>query len=423
MLKEALKIPSADLNTQDQLSLALFIRDKRERMTAIAFYPMLVQPISQFDGIQFILPALVSQTPLHTAFDYRSYLARLHGLSAYVDGVIDQLRQGIKTGWVAPRVIIEPVPAQLRELRLQLQHSPMAKPFEDFPAGLTNPDLFAQLGKQELTEHVAPALARLEKFISSQYLPACRASIAASDLPGGAAYYAFLVSAATSTDLSPAQVHALGLAEVERLRGAIQALMEQTGFHGSVAEFSRFLNHDPRFHHTNVDDSAPHAAQLADPRTSDELPAFRRYATLTAFREGWVLYAQNQEAATKNMNDDPLTRFMKFNEEMRRTLPLVVDTGIHAMDWDRDAAIAYLNDNSAASASDNSIEVNRIIARPAQALAAKIGQLSITALRDKTSTALGEKFDQHAFDQAVLANGALPLSILETQMDIWSEAY
>ena len=407
MLREALKIPAAGLDAQDQLALQLFIGDKQERLDAIAFYPTPVQPVSQLDGIQFSLPALVSHTPFSTAFDYYRYLARLHGLSAYVDGVIEQLRQGIKTGWVAPRVIIEPVPAQLRALRLPLQQGALAKPFQHFPANLAKPEVFSQLGQQELMQHVAPALARLEKFIRTEYLPACRDSIAASDLPGGAAYYDFLVRTYTSTELSPAQIHALGLSEVERLQTAMQALMAQTGFHGSVAEFSHFLHTDPRVHE----------GQPANPLHSQR-SALRAEATLTAFREGWALYVQTL-AQAREIDHTPAEQFVKLNEEIGQVLPLVVDTGIHAMHWDRAAAIVYLNDHRANSPDENSVEVDRSIARPAQAMAAKIGQLNITALRDKARLALGEKFDQDAFDEAVLSNGALPLSILANQIERW----
>ncbi len=101
---------------------------------------------------------------------------------------------------------------------------------------------------------------------------------------------------------------------------------------------------------------------------------------------------------------------------------LVVDTGIHAQGWSRDKAIAYMLDNSAMSKTDATAEVERYIAIPSQALAYKVGQLTIRRLRTKAETELGPKFDVRAFHAQVLMSGALPMAVLETKIDDWIAA-
>jgi len=254
MLKEALKINRTSLSGQELISYDQFVLEKKQAIDIAAIYPYTIQPISQIDGFQITFPSLVAQTPFNNAFDYHSYLARLHAIPTYVDGLIEQMQQNMKSGWVPPKVIIAPVPNQLHELRMHLNDSELAKPFQHIPFNVPKPEVFAQLGNKELNEHVAPALLRLENFITTQYLPACRDTIAASRMPGGMPYYEFLVRQQTTTDLTPQQIHDTGLAEVARIRAEMQKVMDQVGFKGSFAEFSHFLNTDPQFFYTNQDD-------------------------------------------------------------------------------------------------------------------------------------------------------------------------
>ena len=122
------------------------------------------------------------------------------------------------------------------------------------------------------------------------------------------------------------------------------------------------------------------------------------------------------------MFTDPYEKYGTLNDEILRAMRLVVDTGIHAKGWSRDQAIAYMLDNSAMGKTDATAEVERYIAIPSQALAYKVGQLTIRRLRSKAEAALGPKFDLREFHDQVLLSGALPMAVLERKIDEWIEA-
>ena len=151
------------------------------------------------------------------------------------------------------------------------------------------------------------------------------------------------------------------------------------------------------------------------------LPAFRRHGWYDAFGEGWATYAESL-GPELGLFQDPFSQFGHLNEEMFRAARLVVDTGIHALGWSRQQAIDYLNTHTANPPPDNEAEVDRYIARPAQALGYQVGQLRIVALRTQARAALGKQFDLRRFHDALLGGGALPLSELERRMGRWIAA-
>ncbi len=153
----------------------------------------------------------------------------------------------------------------------------------------------------------------------------------------------------------------------------------------------------------------------------DQLPAFRRFGSYTAYGEGWGLYA---EALGREMGfyTDPYQYFGKLNAELWRSIRLVVDTGIHRKGWSREKVLQYMYNNSAVKPSRAIAEAERYMAIPGQALAYKIGQLKISQLRDRAEKALGEDFDIRAFHAQILENGELPLGVLETSIDRWIAA-
>ncbi|MEL6213673.1 MAG: DUF885 domain-containing protein, partial [Pseudomonadota bacterium] len=142
------------------------------------------------------------------------------------------------------------------------------------------------------------------------------------------------------------------------------------------------------------------------------LPSFRRYGGFTAFTEGWGLYAESL-GLDIGFYTDPYQNFGRLSYEMWRACRLVVDTGMHAKGWSRQEAIDFMLENTALSAHNVEAEVDRYITWPGQALAYKIGQLKIKELRAKSEKALGADFDLRRFHDAVLENGAVPLSVLE----------
>ncbi len=163
-----------------------------------------------------------------------------------------------------------------------------------------------------------------------------------------------------------------------------------------------------------------HHLQISIQQELDNIPKFRENAFFTSYVEGWALYAESL-GYEMGMYKDPYSRYGQLVYEMWRAIRLVVDTGIHALDWTRDDAIKYFKENIGKSEQDIIVEVDRYIAWPGQALAYKIGQIKISELRTKAETELGDKFDIRSFHDELLAYGAVPLDVLEDIIDKWIE--
>ena len=500
MLDAARAIERERLSGQNQLSWDLFVEQKERKLKAASFYPYNAQPLTAQEGIHLNFPRLVAQMPFATEADYRNYLARIDALPAHTDGIIEQMREAMRSGWTSPKPTVRALPAMLRQLRETLLDGALGLPFREIPATIPKPvrDELAAAGPAALRGKAAPALQKLEEFVRTDYLPAARDSIAASSLPGGADYYQFLLAENAGADMTAASVHALGQKEVARIRGEMRAVIARTGFHGSFREFSTFANNDPRlfassperllaryrrlvaragaglpklfaavpaeelgvkgqdapdqgaaYYEAAADDHPAalvintarlntrplwetealalhegvpgHHLQVARAHELADLPEFRRYGWYAPFGEGWALYAESL-GAELGFFAEPFSAFGQLNSELLRAARLVVDTGIHSLGWSRQQAIDYLGANTANAAPDNEVEVDRYIAAPGQALGYKMGQLRIKALREKAQAALGERFDLRRFHGAVLDNGALPLPMLDQQVERWIRA-
>lgn len=164
-----------------------------------------------------------------------------------------------------------------------------------------------------------------------------------------------------------------------------------------------------------------HHFQISLAQEDASLPSFQRFDGNTAYVEGWALYAETL-GYEMGLYNDPLQHWGTLDDEMLRAMRLVVDTGLHAKGWSREQAIDYMLANSGMGRSDATAEVERYIAIPGQALAYKIGALTIQRLRRKAESALGPRFDIRAFHDQVLGSGALPLPVLETKIDRWIAA-
>lgn len=161
-----------------------------------------------------------------------------------------------------------------------------------------------------------------------------------------------------------------------------------------------------------------HHLQIALAQELENVPEFRRYSSPTAFVEGWALYSESL-GSEMGFYKDPYSKFGQLTYEMWRAIRLVLDTGIHAMGWTRQQAIDYFRDNSAKAEHDITVEVDRYIAWPGQALAYKLGELKIKELRGLAERELGANFDIRAFHDEVLGHGAVPLDVLESNIRAW----
>ncbi len=164
-----------------------------------------------------------------------------------------------------------------------------------------------------------------------------------------------------------------------------------------------------------------HHFQISLAQENEALPAFMRFGGNTAYVEGWALYSETLWPQL-GMETDPYQRMGGLNDEMLRAMRLVVDTGIHAKGWSRDQSIEYMLANSPMSRTDATAEVERYIAIPGQALAYKIGQLTISRVKADAQKALGARFDPRKFHAQVLDTGALPMPVLEKKIADWVKA-
>jgi uncharacterized protein (DUF885 family) len=164
-----------------------------------------------------------------------------------------------------------------------------------------------------------------------------------------------------------------------------------------------------------------HHLQLTIQHELGELPPFRQFGGYTAFMEGWALYSERLGKEV-GFYTDPYSDYGRLQDELLRAIRLVVDTGLHSKKWTREQVVKFFHDHSTIDEPSVQAETNRYIVWPAQALAYKVGQLTILRLRGEAKEALGERFDLRAFHDQVLGAGALPLDVLEARIRAWIAA-
>lgn len=215
-----------------------------------------LRPMNHKAGPQ-LADQIVEVLPFRTEGDFRNYVLRLEKLPARIGQDIELMRQGLDAGSTPPRVLIERVPGQLdRQIVADADDSPFMRPFlhPQGPVGDAAMQALRGRARSALRDSVIPAYRELRRFVVETYLPGCRASIAASDLPDGRAYYEFLVRDQTTTTLSVDQIHEIGLREVARLRKALEASKSRIGYPGSLADFYRELRSNPKFFYSSPDE-------------------------------------------------------------------------------------------------------------------------------------------------------------------------
>ena len=250
LLHELAAIPRDRLSPADRTHYDVFRHQYATAVEAHAHRYHLVR-VATYDGVQNA-EQLVDNLRFAGVGDYQDWLARLDGFPAYMAQNIELMREGIRTETRLPAVIVERVLAQVRMLASQPpEQSGFFKPFARFPDGIGDADRqrLRREGRARVRDRVAPAFAALQAFLEDEYLPGAPEHVGWSHTRGGADSYAFFARQFTTTSLTPKQIHELGLAEVARIRGEMEAIRRQVGFTGSLAEFFTHLRTDPRYFH------------------------------------------------------------------------------------------------------------------------------------------------------------------------------
>ncbi len=505
-------IDRTKLTPTDQIAYDVF--KTRNETDLAGFAPALLKvqrdlPIDHMNGFQTFYPDFASgngAAPFKTLADYENNLKRNAKYAVVLDRAIGLFRQGMKDKIVQPKLVVTNMIQEFDNLIAEgVEGSTFYGPVKTFPATIPAADqarLKAAYGAQ-IRDVIIPAHRQMRDFLVNVYLPAARDTVGLSSLPGGEAYYTFLIRQNTTLPMTAEQVHQLGLTEVARMLKGMEAQKQAVGFKGDLPTFFAFLRTDKHFQPSSVDQlrdgyraiearisklipeqfsltpkttldirpvpafkekteaagsynggtpdgSRPgvfyyntydlpsrytwemetlflhegvpgHHFQISLAQENTALPAFMRFGGNTAYVEGWALYAESLWKEL-GMETDPYERMGGLNDEMLRAMRLVVDSGIHAKGWTRDQAIDYMLANSPMARTDATAEVERYIAIPGQALAYKIGQLTIAGTKAKARAMLGPKFDPRDFHAQVLDTGALPMPVLEAKIDKWIAA-
>jgi uncharacterized protein (DUF885 family) len=245
-------IHRAQLNPDDQLSYDMFKRGVSEEMEGWRF-PRDLLAITKLDGPQFVAD-LLSAMPASTPSEYEDILSRLEHVPTMLAQVTALLDSGLKIGVTPPRVTLTLIPDQITGLvPADAMQSALLAPFTSFPATVPAADQ-ARLRARAVALYdstVRPAYLRLHDYVVQTYIPRSRETLGMSHLPDGQAWYAYQVKTLTTTSRTPAEIHALGLREVARIRAEMDSLIKSTGFTGSFADFVHFLRTDARFYYTD----------------------------------------------------------------------------------------------------------------------------------------------------------------------------
>ncbi len=477
-------------------------------------------PVDQLWGVQNETPNFLIN--VHAIADRRGaedYLSRLSEMARKYDQVIEGLQRRQQLGVLPPRFVIEHVLASMREFAGQ---PPTANPLYRHLAGklatvpgLTEDERRALLARcaQVIETGVVPAYGRLIAFFEQQ-LPKASTDDGAWKLPDGDAFYAWRLRSETTTDLTPQQVHQIGLTEVARIEVEMRSILaaqselregetpgqalarlaldprflypnDATGREAALADYTAMIREQlqrstslfgrlpdaaievrrvpefkektaagayynppaldgsrPGLFFANLRDMAEtpkfgmrtlaihegvpgHHFQIALAQGMSGVPTFRKVLPFTAYQEGWALYAEWLGKEMGLYERDPYGDLGRLQAEMFRAVRLVVDTGIHQQRWPRERAVRYMVDKTGMSEASVVSEIERYVVEPGQACAYKIGMLRLQAARERAKQALGARFDAQAlrdFHDLLLGGGAMPLQVLDEQVDAWIAA-
>ncbi|MHC4123793.1 MAG: DUF885 domain-containing protein, partial [Planctomycetota bacterium] len=235
-----------------------------------------LMPITQMGGFHTYFPQLPERITFRTVKDYENYIARLNAFKNYTAGYIELMQEGIERGLVVPKVVMKDVCSSIEpHIVKDANESLLFEPFEKFTENVNEPEQqrLIQAGRKAIEESIVPSYREFLEFIKEEYIPACRETIAASDLPNGRAFYRHCVRIHTTLDVKPEQVHNTGLSEVKRIKAEMMEIIKEVGFKGDFKEFVEFLRTDRRFYADEPNELLKEMAFIAK-KTDGKLPQF-----------------------------------------------------------------------------------------------------------------------------------------------------
>ena len=262
-------IPRTGLSQTDQINYDMFKRDLDDEAGDYKFKTYLL-PLNQREGIQ-TLDSFTYSLTFNTAKDYEDWIARLNAFPARMDQEIALMREGIREKVMHPKVIMQRVPAQIdRQLVSDPAESGFYRPFKEMPPSIpaAEQEQLRSAAKQAVETKVLPSYKKFKEFFVNEYLPASYDQVGAWQRPNGTEAYAFYVRQYTTTDMTPDQIHAIGLKEVARIKAEMEKVKTETGFTGTMPEFFKFLRTDPQFFYKTGDEllfSYRARAKMIDP--------------------------------------------------------------------------------------------------------------------------------------------------------------
>lgn len=501
-LKALQKIDVEKLSSVDRINYRLLEKSCLDAIEGHK-YEMYYMPLDQLSGIPLDVEHVLQTMPRDTKEDYNHILARLFDTPKLIDQTIALLEKGVEKGLTQPQIVLHTLPECIAKMTPDdIEESVFFQPFTAFPETFTErkQKAYVKKAKEVIRKQVYPAYKKLHAYLESTYIPACRQTIGASDLPNGAEWYAYCVRRMTTTNLTPQEIHAMGLAEVKRIRAEMQAVIDESGFKGSIDEYFHYLHTSPEFYYSDAEsllngyreitssidgqlsklfgrlpklpyevvpipahaeagqigayymrgsitsgrpgrffvntfnigsrpkwqmeslslhEAVPgHHFQISLAQEIEGLPEFRKYTGYTAYIEGWGLYSESL-GLEFGLNRTAPMKMGRLIEEIWRAVRLVVDTGMHSLGWSRQQAIDYFMAQTGMKEHEVTTEIDRYIVWPGQALAYKVGEMSIKRWRQEAKEAFEDKFDIRAFHDTLLEQGALPLDLCEEQMHAW----
>lgn len=257
-LDKAQAIGSDGLQGQDLISYEIFVRDAKESLEGEQ-YPDWMLPVDQMGSIATFAAQLGNGTgaqPFKTVKDYDNWLARGNRIPVLVDSIIADMQAGIAAGVVQPKALmVKVVPQYDAIIKDKPEDSLFWGPIANMPKDFSAADKarLTDAYRAMIGDRMMPAFRKLRAFIANDYLPKTRDSVGLNQLPNGDAWYAYKVRATTTTDLTPAQIHQIGLDEVARIHGEMRKVMQQVGFKGSLQDFFEHMRTDKQFEFKSED--------------------------------------------------------------------------------------------------------------------------------------------------------------------------